>query len=452
MFKIVNYIKEKFYIDNKRTTKIVKNIFYSFFIKGGSVVISLVLVRVVLYLINTVQYGIWLTLSSIILWLTVFDVGIANGLRNKLTESLASKDFEKSKNLIATTYTIISLISLFFFLFSFFIIPLIDWYKLLNISISDEKNIQDIIFVIVLSFCFQLIVQTINVILTASHQIAKSSFISFIGQVFILAILLLFAKNFSGNLLMITMVFMFVPIIVMLFFTVYFFNKEFKYIKPNFRNVKAIYIKEIFGVGGTFFLIQIGALVLFQTDNIIIIKLLGANDVTKYNIVFKMFSLITIIFSIIINPYWSAFTEAYFKNDFEWINKELKFIKKIYFILFFLTILLSIFSNEIIGLWIGNKTEIDTNIIIAMALYIVVYMWQTIYVFFLNGIGKIKLQLILVLISAIVNIPLAVFLGKKYGLPGIISANTIVFVVMSLMFYIQTKKILTNKATGIFNK
>jgi O-antigen/teichoic acid export membrane protein len=79
-------------------------------------------------------------------------------------------------------------------------------------------------------------------------------------------------------------------------------------------------------------------------------------------------------------------------------------------------------------------------------------MWQTIYVFFLNGIGKIKLQMILVSISALINIPLSIFLGRKFGLSGVISANTIVFVFMSILFHIQTKMILEQRALKIFNK
>ena len=79
-------------------------------------------------------------------------------------------------------------------------------------------------------------------------------------------------------------------------------------------------------------------------------------------------------------------------------------------------------------------------------------MWQTIHVFLLNGIGKIKLQLYLVVFSSFINIPLAIFLGGKIGLVGIILASTVLFTFMGIVFSIQTKKIINNKASKIWNQ
>jgi O-antigen/teichoic acid export membrane protein len=73
-------------------------------------------------------------------------------------------------------------------------------------------------------------------------------------------------------------------------------------------------------------------------------------------------------------------------------------------------------------------------------------------VYLLNGIGKIKLQVYLVILSAVFNIPLSIFLGKEFGLPGIIFANTIVFVFMGIVFSIQCKMILNNTAKNIWIK
>ena len=62
-------------------------------------------------------------------------------------------------------------------------------------------------------------------------------------------------------------------------------------------------------------------MVLFSTDNFIISKLFGPEEVVPYNIAFKYFSIITMVYSILLTPYWSSFTEAYTKNDFVWIKK-----------------------------------------------------------------------------------------------------------------------------------
>ena len=116
------------------------------------------------------------------------------------------------------------------------------------------------------------------------------------------------------------------------------------------------------------------------------------------------------------------------------------------------TISILIFSPWIFKFWIGNSVDVPFTLSIAMSSYVIAYIWQTIHVFFLNGIGKIRLQLYLVIFSGLINIPLAIFLGKKLGLVGITLTSTMLFIFMGIIFSIQTRKILNDTATNIWNK
>lgn len=187
-----------------------------------------------------------------------------------------------------------------------------------------------------------------------------------------------------------------------------------------------------------------------QTDNIVIIQLYGSKEVTTYNIAFKLFSLVILIFSIIMAPLWSAFTEAYTKKDFTWISRLFYKMQKVCFILFLLTGVLLLLSPLLFKLWIGDKVQIPFSLSISMAMYAISNSWLLIPCFLLNGIGKIKLQLYLYVICIFFNIPIAILLGKSYGLPGIAIANVIIFVFMSTILTIQCKRILNNTAKGIW--
>src|ERR1035437_4770240 len=74
-----------------------KNIIASFIIKGVSIAISIVLVPLTINYINTSRYGIWLTLSSIVVWLSFFDIGFGYGLRNKFAVALAENKEELAR-------------------------------------------------------------------------------------------------------------------------------------------------------------------------------------------------------------------------------------------------------------------------------------------------------------------------------------------------------------------
>jgi len=72
-----------------RTLEAKKNIVASFGIKILNTAINLILVPLTLNYVSPMKYGICLTLNSIILWFTVFDIGLGTGLRNKFAEAKA---------------------------------------------------------------------------------------------------------------------------------------------------------------------------------------------------------------------------------------------------------------------------------------------------------------------------------------------------------------------------
>ena len=55
---------------NSRSIIVKKNIIASFFLKCISILVSLQVVPLTITYINPTKYGIWLTLSSIIAWLS----------------------------------------------------------------------------------------------------------------------------------------------------------------------------------------------------------------------------------------------------------------------------------------------------------------------------------------------------------------------------------------------
>ena len=70
----------------------------------------------------------------------------------------------------------------------------------------------------------------------------------------------------------------------------------------------------------------------------------------------------------------------------------------------------------------------------------------------INGIGTVKLQTYIVLIGLILHIPLSIFLGQFIAMHGVILSMSIINIIYSIFFTIQIRKILSQKATGIWIK
>ena len=97
---------------SQRTSTVKKNVIASILIKGISIAVSFFIVPLTLGFVDKELYGIWLTLSSIVIWLNFFDVGFTLGLKNKLAESVALEDWDRGKKLVSTTYAIMCMIFL----------------------------------------------------------------------------------------------------------------------------------------------------------------------------------------------------------------------------------------------------------------------------------------------------------------------------------------------------
>lgn len=436
---------------HERTIRAKKNIALSVLLKGGSVAITLFLVPLTIQYVNPTQYGIWLTLSSIIAWFSFFDVGLGNGLKNKLTAAIALNKYDDARIYVSTTYAVLILISFAIFIVFWILNPYINWGKILNVKNTADLSLNHLVFILFAFFCIQFVVQTINTVLNANHATSKASLLNLISQVVSIVAIYILTKSTQGSLINLIIVLAGIPILTFIGASFLLYNGSYKQFSPHIKFVQFKYAKDLLSVGGVFFIIQIGALVLFQTDNIVITQIFGPKEVTTFNIAYKLFSTVTMIFTIIITPFWSGFTEAYIKKDFDWIKDIVSKMKKLWLILSLFTIALLICSPFLYRLWIGKNIEIPSNLSIVMALSVIASIWQTIHVFLLNGINKIRLQLYLVVISSIVNIPMAIFFGKKIGVAGVTLSNAILFIIMGIIFSIQTKKILNNTATGIFN-
>jgi len=436
---------------HERSLRAKKNIIKSVFIKGGSVIISLMLIPLTIDYVNPTQYGIWLTLSSIITWAALFDMGLGNGLKNKLAEVIALNDTSKAKSYVSSTYAILIIISALLFVAFCVINPYINWSKVLNVQAGTYNGLNQLVLIIFGFFCCQFVVELITTVLFANHAPAKSGFMNMVAQLLTLAAILIATRSGQGSLTELVIIMAGVPLLVMFAGTILLFRGSYRSIAPGFAEINFGYAKELLSVGGAFFIIQIGALVLYETDNIVITQLFGPREVTTFNVAYKLFSVILMIFMLVITPFWSAFTEAYVKDDYAWIKTAIAKINKLWVVLSVMSVLMLITSPWLYKIWLGKSIIVPFSLSVAMCLYMISLIWQATHVQLLNGTGKIKLQFYLVIFSAIVNIPLSIFLGRRIGVAGVTFSNVILLAMMGIIFSVQTSKIINKTASGIFN-
>ena len=88
----------------ERSSNILKHIGITALIRPVSMLLSFVQIRFMVAYLGDEKYGIWATLLSIMSWISSCDMGIGNGLRNRLGEAFAVGNKEKAREYIATSY------------------------------------------------------------------------------------------------------------------------------------------------------------------------------------------------------------------------------------------------------------------------------------------------------------------------------------------------------------
>lgn len=437
---------------DQRTIKARKNIVASVAIKGIDALVYLLLVPLTLGYLNPYEYGVWLTMSSILMWINSFDIGLGNGLRNKLAIAIAIGDNNLARVYVSTTFVMLCIIVTLFLSIYFLCFGWIDWYAILNTSPQQISRLDDIVAISLLILGFNFVFKFIGSIYLALQLPAINNGMVTAGHLLSLILIFLATKLFPGSLLLVAVIYTASPLIIYLLAYPITFYKLYRYMSPSLRYFRTKYLRELFGLSIQFFILQLSGILLFSMTNLIISHMFGPENVTPYNITYRYFSIVPMIIGLILTPMWSATTDAYTRGDFEWIKKTMRQIKVCLLGAIMLIIVMLLASKLVYRIWIGDEVVIPFSVSTLMAAYITILVISLAYSNFLNGLGRLTIQTINTITVAVLFCPICFLLGQKLGITGILLTMCLLNIPGLILNVIQFDKIMTGRAKGIWNK
>jgi O-antigen/teichoic acid export membrane protein len=173
-------------------------------------------------------------------------------------------------------------------------------------------------------------------------------------------------------------------------------------------------------------------------------KVAGLKDAGEYALVQKLFLLLNILHFAVLTPLWSAYTEATASKDMTWVKKMLGYSVVFSVLLFTVgSTALYLLGKPIIFLW-TSKTLTNAPLFALMGLWVFIMGWVNCFSVYLNGIGKLSIQALLIVPAAIVYFPLSLYLGNRFGLTGICLASSLVWLPLAISNPIQALMSLKN--------
>ena len=441
-------LKHKF--SNTRNKMLTTNILYSSILKIISLSTSLLIVPITINYLNKEVYGIWMTITSILFWINTFDIGLGNGMRNYLTEAISQKNYSLGKRYISTTLSLLTLIALV--IGGVVLVPLltIDFNKFFNTEAISNFDLRNAMIVAISVTLCNFVLKNIGFIYVAMQKYAINDFLSVLGNVVSLGIIFLLTKFTTGHLIYVVLAYTATQCIIFCLAAIPLFRKH-PELRPAFKFFDKSLSHKIVGKGLGFFVIQISSC-LVGAANIFITQFCGPSAVTTYNIAYKFFNLLVIAYTIILSPMWNAYTDAYVKGDMRWIEQTFNRALKLWGLSVVGGCIMLAGCQIFYHLWVGEKVIVPFTVSLSTLIYVCFFNLNNCVTYLINGLNKIRIQIITSLVFTALYIGIVLLLGKNLGIEGVVLSMAGSYACMSLIHLYQCRLLIKEKAKGIWNR
>jgi O-antigen/teichoic acid export membrane protein len=405
-------------------------------------ILSFLAVPLALGYLGKEKFGVFQTVITFLTLASLANLGVNNGLRNKISEYIGENKNLELRSIIGTALLLSLFLSVVLFISGtvFFIYFFKPSFFLKDYTIYSTE-INKSIYILFCFFCANIFFGLMSSISFGLHK----SYLVTLSQVFHVSlyfILLIFLVNYNSDSSLVYVSFCYGVTMILSQIAIFFkLRKVTEVWPPIFKSCKK-YARKLFSVSFGFFILQLSTVILFSADNFILSRLLGPVEVAEYSIAYKLFFMIITIFSITLIQVWNSTTDAAARGDFLWIKNTVKRLNYLLIPVFFIVFTMGLSLNYIVELWIGEDFNFLLEFRILFSVYVLVHCSNAIYVNILNGLGRLKMQTISYLIAAIMNCLFSYFfiVVCNFSVTGILYSKIICIIFTSTVcFYDYTR-------------
>lgn len=404
----------------ERYRRVVLTAVGSFVNKIITIMTGLISVPLTVHYLGDERFGLWMTISSTIAFLTFADLGLGSGLVNVVSKANGLDDNGDAKTAVSSAFFMLFGIAFGLFVVFWIIYPHVPWARFFNVTSVIAVNEAGPALAVLMMCC--LINMPLGIVLRIQmgyQEGYKNQLWLSVGAILgLIGVLLVI--YFKAGLPWLVFAISVGPLLATLLNGFFLFTFVRPWLMPNLKCFNLSSSKKLGLVGIIFFLLQFFTLLGSSMDNIIIAQVLGASAVAGYAITKKLF-LMTQISQFIIHPLWPVFGEAMARKNYKWAKRTL--IRTLNFSLstgLIVGFLLLIFGKLIISFWVGPELVPSFSLLIAFFFWIFLVNYAGTMSAFLNGGSLVGKQCVFIGVAAIVSVILQVVFCNLLGVVGII--------------------------------
>jgi O-antigen/teichoic acid export membrane protein len=381
-----------------------------------------------------------MAISSVVLLLSFSDFGLGNGLLNAVAESSGSNDRRMMQKSVSSAFFLLSSIAAVLTALFFLLYPTIAWGRVFNVK-SGLASLEVGPTCLVFFLCFAIslplgIVQKVQIGLQEGFRNniwqAAGSLAGLIG--------LIAAVTLHAGLPWLIGAVAGLPVLTTGLNWLFQFQRSRPWLFPRLTLFDRSIAWTLAGRGGMFFFSQVGAALTTQAPILLILRYLGPSSVPEYAVASRAISVLLLINSLMLGPFWPAYAEAMSSRDVAWIRRT--FHKTLGISLAIsLTGATAFFCTyqRLIPLWVSDRVTPTVATAGALAVFAVFYAIHNASSMCLNGCNRLLGQVIYQIPTAVLGIALAIRWSDRYGVGGIAIAFTLAEACLAILQFIEVQ-------------
>jgi len=400
--------------------------------RGVNLIVSFISVPLAVGYLGRDRYGVWITISSLLIFLSFSDFGLGSSLVNSLSGAYGREDRAQAQRLVASAFWLLAIIAVVLW------IPFAaghHWIAAQLFSGSENSAVlaeaSSAVFAALTIFFLNFPLNLYNQVLTAYQQrtiVNVCAIITSVGN--LLAIIAVI--TFKGGLVWLVLSYSGCGFLVSVITSLWLYLYAKPWLKPSLASADSGLMRSLFGTGWKFLVTSLFWIINLQTDNLIISHFLGPGEVTPYSIAYRLLSYAVIFQSFAVVALWPAYTEAKARGDVAWIQRAFRANLIFSFVSSLpLLIIFTVFGQTIVRWWAGEAAVPHFSLLVWMAIWNLMLATVSVGTTLLNAFGQLTGMTIYGTLTAGTNLFLSIVLVRTWGLNGVVVASVLSVAVLS---------------------
>ena len=392
----------------------------SFIAKALNILISFLSVPLTVHYLGAERYGVWLTISSLITWMSMTDFGLAGvALVNVLAEASGKEDRVGAQQYTSSAFWALSGVSVLAGILSVAFFRYIPWRAVFRVSAATSTHELQTACALTLLFFVLAFPLSIQFSIYSAYQ---DGFLANVwgiaGNAISLAALVVVSQT-HGGLPQLVLALSGTRCLVAIA-NVFFLFRRYYWIVPAPSAVRWHCVKRLFSLGSKYLVTQLASLGVYQSQPIIITQTLGPAKVVIFVVAYKILSLPMDLVFMATQPFVPAFGEAKARQDWRWIQSAYRNCVRASLAFGLpLVAVIGLTAKPLIRIWAGAVAVPSTSLIVWLSIYTFIGIVLMAAGQMMAGLERVDPLAISVTLCAVGVIGSAILLSPHWGLTGI---------------------------------